>query len=133
MEEIYSKSKFTKLKLKPKTKMITTFLATILTLMTLTTFTAMSSNVGQVEALTNTGNRAALDATPNGECDVGNPDGGDSIDYDGNCTGPSSSNCNIQLNVPASTPGQLRLNYLLETGVFCNNVAGVFQRAKHSV
>ena len=122
MEEIYSKSKFTKLK--PKTKMITTFLATILTLMTLTTFTAMSSNVGQVEALTNTGNCAALDATPNGECDVGNPDGGDSIDYDGNCTGPSSSNCNIQLNVPASTPGQLRLNYLLETGVFCNNVAG---------
>jgi hypothetical protein len=75
-----------------------------------------SSNVGQVEAATNTGNCAALDATPNGECDV-------SIDYDGNCS-PSSSNCNIQLNVPPSTPGQLRLNYLLETGVFCNNVAG---------
>ncbi len=116
MEEIYSKSKYTKLKLKPKTKMITTFLATILTLLTLTTFTAMSSNVGQVEAATNTGNCAALDATPNGECDV-------TIDYDGNCS-PSSPNCNIQLNVPPSSPGQLRLNYLLETGLFCNNVAG---------
>jgi len=76
----------------------------------------MSSNVGQVEAATNTGNCAALDATPNGECDI-------TIDYDGNCS-PSSSNCNIQLNVPPSTPGNLRLNYLLETGVFCNNVAG---------
>jgi hypothetical protein len=96
--------------------MITTFLATILTLLTLTTFTAMSSNVGQVEAATNTGNCAALDATPNGECDV-------TIDYDGNCS-PSSPNCNIQLNVPPSSPGQLRLNYLLETGLFCNNVAG---------
>ncbi len=114
MEEIYSKS--TKLKLKPKTTMITTFLATILTLLTLATFTAMSSNVGQVEAATNTGNCAALDATPNGECDV-------TIDYDGNCS-PSSPNCNIQLNVPPSSPGQLRLNYLLETGLFCNNVAG---------
>ena len=116
VEEIYSKSKYTKVKLKPKTKMITTFLTTILTLLTLTTFMAMSSNVGQVEAATNTGNCAALDATPNGECDV-------TIDYDGNCS-PSSSNCNIQLNVPPSTPGNLRLNYLLETGVFCNNVAG---------
>jgi hypothetical protein len=96
--------------------MITTFLATILTLLTLATFTAMSSNVGQVEAATNTGNCAALDATPNGECDV-------TIDYDGNCS-PSSPNCNIQLNVPPSSPGQLRLNYLLETGLFCNNVAG---------
>jgi hypothetical protein len=76
----------------------------------------MSSNVGQVEAATNTGNCAALDATPNGECDV-------TIDYDGNCS-PSSPNCNIQLNVPPSSPGQLRLNYLLETGLFCNNVAG---------
>jgi hypothetical protein len=114
MEEIYSKSKYTKLK--PKTKMISTFLVTIITLFTLTTFTAMSSNVGQVEAVTNTGNCAALDATPNGECDV-------DINYDGNCS-PSSSNCNINLNVPNSSPGQLRLNYLLETGLYCNNVAG---------
>ena len=51
------------------------------------------------------------------ECDV-------DIEYDGNCS-PSAANCNININVDSlllQANNELTLNYLLETGIFCNNV-----------
>ena len=100
--------------------MIPTFLATILTLLTLTTFTAMSSNVDEVEAQTVIDPDCQPNSPSTVDCDV-------TIDYDGNCS-PTAPNCDIRIDVnsnPApSGNNELRLNYLLETGIFCNNVAG---------
>ena len=122
MEEISSKSKYTKLK--PKTKMIPTFLVTILTFLTLTTFTAMLPNVDQVEAVTNAASCNALDPNPNAECDV-------TVDYDGDCS-PSNADCNVNINVNAnpSANNQLRLNYLLETGIECSSVQSSWGQAR---
>ena len=79
----------TQTKTNSKLKMIPTFLVTIITLLILTTFIAMSSNVGQVEATTVIDpNCGVLDQKPSGKCDV-------DIDYDGKCS-PSSRNCNIR-------------------------------------
>ena len=104
-----------------KPKMIPTLLVTIITLLILATFIAMSSNVGQVEAKTVVDpNCGVIDQKPSGKCDV-------DIDYDGKCS-PSSRNCNIDINVvtnpPPSGNNESKLNYLLETGIYCNNVTG---------
>jgi hypothetical protein len=101
--------------------MIPTFFATILTLLTLTTFTAMSSNISVVEAVTNVDpDCAVIDQSPSGECDV-------TVDYDGDCN-PNDANCNVNINVNANPlptgNNELRLDYLLETGIECSNVAG---------
>jgi hypothetical protein len=104
--------------------MIPTFLVTIITLLILTTFIAISSNVGQVEAKTVVDpNCGVLDQKPSGKCDV-------DIDYDGKCS-PSSRNCNIDIDVvtnpPPSGKKELKLKYLLETGISCNKVKSSFK------
>ena len=104
--------------------MIPTFLVTIITLLILTTFTAMSSNVGQVEAKTVVDpNCGVLDQKPSGKCDV-------TVDYDGECS-PNAPNCNININVitnpPPSGKKELKLKYLLETGIACNKVKSSFK------
>ena len=105
-------------------KIIPTFLVTIITLLILTTFTAISSNVGQVEAKTVVDpNCGVLDQKPSGKCDV-------DIDYDGKCS-PYSRNCNIDIDVvtnpPPSGKNELKLKYLLETGISCNKVKSSFK------
>ena len=64
-----------------------------------------------------------LDQKPSGECDV-------DIDYDGKCS-PSSRNCNIDIDVvtnpPPSGKKELKLKYLLETGISCNKVKSSFK------
>ena len=46
------------------------------------------------------------------ECDV-------DIDYDGNCSA-TALKCDINININANP--QLKLKYILETGIFCSNV-----------
>jgi hypothetical protein len=106
--------------------MIPTFFATILTLLTLTTFTVTLSNVDPVEAQTVIDpDCGVLNQNPSGDCDV-------DIDYDGNCN-PSAANCDININVNAnpqpSGSNELRLDYILQTGIDCNSVPSSFKAA----
>ena len=121
MEEIFSKLRYTKIQTKQrKPKVIPTFFVTILTLLTLTTFTAMSSNVDKVEAQTVIDSDCQPNSPSTVDCDV-------AIDYDGNCN-PNAPNCDIRINVQANPQpdgnNELRLDYILETGIYCNDVAG---------
>jgi hypothetical protein len=104
--------------------MIPLFLATILTLLTLTTFTTILLNVDQAQAQTVIDpDCAVIDARSSGECDV-------TIDYDGNCS-PSRANCDINININAnplpSGSNELKLDYILETGIDCINVPSSFR------
>ena len=129
MEEgISSKSLHIKSKSKSKLKLIPSFCLIILTLLILITFTAMSSNVEQVEAATVVDpNCGVVDQKPSGKCDV-------DIDYDGICN-PSSINCNIDIDVVANPQprgnNELKLDYYLETGIKCNKVAGGLVARQH--
>ena len=127
MEEYSSKFNYS------KPKVIVSFLMTLATVLTLTTFVTMV-NFSEVDAATVISPTCnVINQDPDGECSV-------DIDYDGNCS-PSTSDCNIAVNINKNPGGgsvnfnpdpnnELKLNYLLETGLECNNVKSSWGKAR---
>ena len=127
MEEYSSKFNYS------KPKVIVSFLMTLATVLTLTTFVTMV-NFSEVDAATVISPTCnVINQDPDGECSV-------DIDYDGNCS-PTTNDCNIAVNINKNPGGgavnfnpdpnnELKLNYLLETGLECNNVKSSWGKAR---